>query len=65
LKYQETRSDTYKQAGLLLIKSTEAGLHIRNELISGYPNCLACNKADDELLKTLKEIKIIFLNGTA
>lgn len=55
--------NTLRDAGLMLIKAIEKGMSLRAQLSVGLANCNACTISDEELLKTLKEVKILFENG--
>jgi len=57
--------NTLREAGLLLIKAVEKSLQLRDiQVAQGDMSiCNACQKADQELLETLKEIKSLFQNG--
>lgn len=54
-----------QEAGMLLIKSVEKSLVLRDKLVNegDVSVCSACHSADAELLRTLEEIKSLFQNG--
>ena len=55
--------DTYKKANLKLIHAIEEGVTLRAKMSADLNNCSACIVADQKLLITLKEVKVLFENG--
>lgn len=63
LEKSQNREKMKTKAGVLLIKAIEKSLELRKEHSNDPTVCQACVISDQELMKTLDEVRILFQNG--